>query len=185
MDWCPLPPSQLECTSVALKTLPRQPKATYFGMLVENDPTDSIVLDNKRYLAISTLPHIDTAPALGEKWPRDTHGSIQIWSIPPMTPSAPGTGATADHAEGAVTLEARARCEMVPCVHGGPVMACKWMPMGAWDDVRISFLPSPLARLGSRGGDWVLKRNNAPTYRYEDPRRTKGYPKWASWPLCN
>lgn len=82
-----------------------------------------------QYLAVSPLPHIETRPALGEKWPRDTTACIQIWSITPPNIAS----------DGKVIEESRMKCEMVLCVKGGSAMDLKWMPLGAWDEVgRIS-----------------------------------------------
>ena len=65
------------------------------------------------------MPHIDTSPAMGERWPRETPGGIQIWSVVP----------------GEADLKGEMRCEMVLCVDGGAAWDVKWMPLGAWDEV--------------------------------------------------
>ncbi|WWD19510.1 hypothetical protein CI109_103971 [Kwoniella shandongensis] len=121
LDWCPYPTA----------------KSADFG--------------NAQYLAVSTLPHIETRPAMYEKWPRSSHGSIQIWSL---TPSENVQGDDAMNASESGPTGASAggmRCEMVLCVQGGPVMEIKWMPLGAWDDYDLSTLGqqgTPVPKLG-------------------------------------
>ncbi|ORX40716.1 hypothetical protein BD324DRAFT_647634 [Kockovaella imperatae] len=70
------------------------------------------------YLAVSSLPHIETQPSIGEKWPEDTPGSIQIWSMSLSSDSSSSS----------------ARCDIVLCIQGGNAMDVKWMPLGAWDE---------------------------------------------------
>jgi transcription factor C subunit 6 len=170
----------------------------YSRMLQPRSKTDSSDLDNRQYLAISTLPHIDTAPAAGEKWPRDSQGSIQIWSIPHDARSTPeeeaggGGGAAAaavsqnqdgmevddeghEAEAGAGADEGeRAKCEMVLCVQGGPVMGCRWMPMGAWDDVCRVLLHSSQMEMHrcSCSSDKLTTRSVI-------LRGTVGCPRWA------
>lgn len=58
---------------------------------------------------------------MGEKCFREATSAIQIWSValPDSDTGDPGG----------------MRCEMVLCVKGGHGLACKWMPMGARDQV--------------------------------------------------
>jgi len=58
---------------------------------------------------------------MGERWPRDTPGGIQVWSMTPPSEDESDPGGM--------------RCEMVLCVDGGAAMEIKWMPLGAWDEV--------------------------------------------------
>lgn len=170
----------------------------YSRMLQPRSKTDSSDLDNRQYLAISTLPHIDTAPAAGEKWPRDSQGSIQIWSIPHDARSTPeeeaggGGGAAAaavsqnqdgmevddeghEAEAGAGADEGeRAKCEMVLCVQGGPVVGCRWMPMGAWDDVRRILLHSSQMEMHRRS-----RASDELTNRSVMQKGMVGCPRWA------
>lgn len=86
-----------------------------------------------QYLAVSTLPDLAYPVPMGRKVPRETPGSVQIWSTTP---------ATAD--SGGMTM----RCEMVLCTQGGPMWACKWMPIGAWDSLEDPSDPRRLPKLG-------------------------------------
>jgi transcription factor C subunit 6 len=89
---------------------------------------DSTEYDGAQYLALSTLPSLDSQPAIGDKWASDSKGCIQIWAaVPPSV-----------NEKGAVIDGGSARCELVLCVDGGPIHDLKWMPMGAWDDVSRS-----------------------------------------------
>ncbi|WWC64454.1 uncharacterized protein I303_107064 [Kwoniella dejecticola CBS 10117] len=100
MDWCPTPESE----------------SSDFG--------------HEQYLAVSTLPHLDTRPHMAEKWPRTSKGSIQIWSLGPASSGdvpMDGSGYTS-----------QMKCEMVLCINGGPAMEIKWMPLGVWDDYDIT-----------------------------------------------
>ncbi|RSH91739.1 hypothetical protein EHS25_009108 [Saitozyma podzolica] len=100
LDWCPYPDNLAE----------------HFGY--------------EQYIAISPLPHIETQPALGEKWPRSSKAGIQIWSVdPPSSPARPRADDTTPR-EGREGM----RCELVLCVEGGSAMEVQWMPLGAWDD---------------------------------------------------
>jgi hypothetical protein len=89
---------------------------------------DGTEYDGAQYLALSTLPSLDSQPAIGDKWAPDSKGCIQIWAAVPPTVNE----------KGAVIDGGSARCELVLCVDGGPVHDLKWMPMGAWDDVSRS-----------------------------------------------
>jgi transcription factor C subunit 6 len=78
-----------------------------------------------QYLAVSTMPNLETKAAIGEKWPVDSPASIQIWgAAPPILNSSDE-----------VLVEGHMSCELVLCIGGGPVIDLKWMPLGAWDDV--------------------------------------------------
>ncbi|WVW86023.1 hypothetical protein I302_108061 [Kwoniella bestiolae CBS 10118] len=99
MDWCPYPDS----------------KSGDFGY--------------EQYLAVSTLPHLDTRPHIAEKWPQSSNGSIQIWALSPSSSDIPMNGST---------YNSQMTCEMVLCVNGGPAMQLKWMPLGVWDEYNIS-----------------------------------------------
>ncbi|WWC94831.1 hypothetical protein V866_001681 [Kwoniella sp. B9012] len=99
MDWCPYPDS----------------KSADFGF--------------EQYIAVSTLPHLDTRPHMAEKWPQSSKGSIQIWSLSPLSADVPMDGSS---------QQSRMTCEMVLCVNGGPVMQLKWMPLGVWDEYDVS-----------------------------------------------
>jgi hypothetical protein len=80
-----------------------------------------------QYLAVSTLPNLQSNPALGERGERGAPGNIQIWSATPPR----FDGKTSQVAE-----RGEMRCELVLCVDGGSVMEMKFMTLGAWDDVR-------------------------------------------------
>jgi transcription factor C subunit 6 len=71
---------------------------------------------------VSTIPATQD-PTTGSRCDPAVLGAVQIWSVPYVDdenlPSAAPAGA---------------RCELVLCFPGGPVMDIKWMPMGAWDD---------------------------------------------------
>ncbi|WVR07791.1 hypothetical protein IAU60_004834 [Kwoniella sp. DSM 27419] len=100
-----------------------------------------------QYLAVSTLPHIDTRPALGEKWPRTSKGCIQLWAM-----SAPHRGSDT---QGDQDMEdgdsGGMRCDVVLCVHGGPVMELKWIPLGVWDDYDALSVNNPGIRIPKLG----------------------------------
>ncbi|WVF73182.1 hypothetical protein IAT40_008001 [Kwoniella sp. CBS 6097] len=102
LDWCPQP----------------EREAAAFGPI--------------QYLAVSTLPHIETRPAMSEKWPRSSKGSIQIWSLSPS--SNGNTDTQGDHPMGGEVRTGGMQCEMVLCIQGGPAMEIKWMPIGVWDE---------------------------------------------------
>ncbi len=70
---------------------------------------------------------------MGEKWPKNTPGGIQIWSMLPAA-SVSGDEATQNEEE-----KGAMKCEMVLCVDGGPAMELKWMPLGGWDEVSCLF----------------------------------------------
>jgi len=72
------------------------------------------------------MPRLDTKAAIGEKWPADSLGSIQIWGAIPPTLDA----------QDKVVDAGNMSCDLILCLSGGPVVDLKWMPMGAWDDVR-------------------------------------------------
>ncbi|WVR00359.1 hypothetical protein IAU59_007502 [Kwoniella sp. CBS 9459] len=120
MDWCPLPDAE----------------STALGPVL--------------YLAVSTLPHIDTRPAMSEKWPRTSKGSIQIWSLSPTPTSDPTSQSQiypnpgSDQPMSTEKQMGGMTCEMVLCVQGGPVMEIKWMPMG----VRDKYDPATVGRDG-------------------------------------
>lgn len=115
LDWCPLP----ERVSARMSCQSRL--HTY------EELTSAADLGNAQYLAVSCLPNIDTQPTMGEKRPADAPASIQIWSVvAPLT----------DHPTEGHSEPGKMVCEMVLCVRGGPAMQLKWMPMGAWDEVR-------------------------------------------------
>ncbi|KAK8853096.1 hypothetical protein IAR55_003797 [Kwoniella newhampshirensis] len=121
MDWCPYPAS----------------RAAEFG--------------DSQYLAVSTLPHIDTRPAMYEKWPRTSHGSIQIWSLRPGFSVAVDGDDVMNGAGFTGTETGGMTCELVLCVQGGPVMEIRWMPLGVWDDYDLSTLgrkDTPVPKLG-------------------------------------
>jgi transcription factor C subunit 6 len=76
------------------------------------------------------MPHLDTKASIGQKWPTNSPAAIQIWgAAPPILDS-----------QDKVRVEGHMSCELVLCVGGGPALDLKWMPMGAWDDVSISFV---------------------------------------------
>lgn len=86
----------------------------------------------KQYLAISTLPDLDTQPLIGQKAHPQEKGSIQIWSLVPVTQAlsgGDGEGQTSSPSQSAL------RCEMVLCIKGGSATEIKWMPLGAYDEV--------------------------------------------------
>nr|XP_019010200.1 uncharacterized protein I206_04668 [Kwoniella pini CBS 10737]OCF48981.1 hypothetical protein I206_04668 [Kwoniella pini CBS 10737] len=105
MDWCPYPESKMK----------------EFGF--------------EQYLAVSTLPHLDTRPHMAEKWPKSSKGSIQIWSL--------GSSASDDIQMDSSAYQSQMNCEMVLCISGGPAMSLKWMPLGAWDDVSQANIKIP------------------------------------------
>ncbi|OCF32212.1 hypothetical protein I316_06126 [Kwoniella heveanensis BCC8398] len=123
LDWCPLP------------------------------ETESAAFGSAQYLAVTTLPHIDTCPAMFEKWPRTSKGSIQIWSHS-STPG-PSVHQGADQPMDGTPQKGGMKCELVLCVQGGPLMEIKWMPMGVWDKADSASIEDagvPIPKLGIIAG---------------------------------
>ncbi|ODO10251.1 hypothetical protein I350_02480 [Cryptococcus amylolentus CBS 6273] len=129
IDWCPMPAS----------------KAAHFK--------------NTQYLAISTLPHVNSSPRMYDRAPPDTRGSIQIWALVPPSHHTPadsepldvssGQGQDGDEdttmQEGGSAgqgskgeMDGSLKCVLTLCIRGGSALDIKWMPIGAWDDVRGS-----------------------------------------------
>lgn len=129
---------------------------------LSHDPADASYIEfgNMQYLAVTTMPHIETRPSLGVKWPQTTPGAIQIWSVK----KADADGEDKDKGGGEM------KCEMVLCVDGGRGMEVRWMPLGAWDEVRFGSMPI---------------RQKADLHRWTGRRSKKmGYRSWVSllWP---
>lgn len=88
----------------------------------------------KQYLAISTLPDLDTQPLLGQKVHPQEKGSVQIWSLVPTTQASAGEDGEGQTDNGS-SSQSVLRCEMVLCIKGGSATEIKWMPLGAHDEV--------------------------------------------------
>lgn len=122
LDWCPLPESQAARTFF-LHTSRRNISLDCIIASSHGTRADLADYGNSQFLAITALPDLTASPTIGHKHPRGDKAAIQIWSV-----SLPNSSASAGEAGGM-------GCEMVLCIQGGAGMGCKWMPLGAWDDV--------------------------------------------------
>jgi hypothetical protein len=91
------------------------------------------------YVAVSPHPSVHTPTSIGEKWPADTPGCIQIWSMLPRTQKPTSNGDNSDREVDPDTSDNDDKghmcCEMVLCIEGGAATDLKWLPLGAWDEV--------------------------------------------------
>ncbi|WRT70352.1 uncharacterized protein IL334_007350 [Kwoniella shivajii] len=117
MDWCPYPDS----------------KSADFGY--------------EQYLAISTLPHLETRPHMSEKWPRSSKGAIQVWAISPP----PSGEVPVDEPMDGDARTGNMTCLMVLCLSGGPAMEIKWMPLGVWDNYDSGLISHPGSKIPKLG----------------------------------